>query len=666
MEIRQSLEANFLTCKQCHQTYRKPKVLVCLHTFCQSCLEQLVAQIDAENEAKELEAVKRYYASSNYSNEYRSPYRKKWSSKFQRGYDSTNYNALRYPFLNPKPKSLPCPLCEKETALPAGGVADLPTDQLADKLASMVDRMPTFPVCDVCTKEPFLGNGPLPIDSKEPRSPKEKHHFQSQFSTRGRFAKDMDNSEDDGDETETLFSLDGISSTSFDTDDRINSLCNGKDRSHSSHNSRQRLAEQKNASHRPRRRTATSTVDKLGHSSGPRPASVACLECAKRLCTDCREMHASMSVTANHVLIRVEQMEDLKCSRHPREHRRFFCLTCRTHICIVCTFESSEGDSEGPIGHAEHEILSIREAVVAYQNQLSRDSATTQSHITQIESLLNRLQVCEYEMRVLYTTIDGGVKAFMDQLSRQQRDLYDKVNQLAGIPLEILSQECERLTHVTNEWYEFLNDDRVSCRLDLMDPIEALTEAGPILDRVSHCLQSASEPLNIELARQPFLTHLKTAESNLLQNGDSGMVSSQSASPSSFTGPEYSANCRTAYWKSCLGKFQLGRLELGRVITEKELAAEAKAEASRRMNIYVQTGPELVKSLPPPKGAQRHRAIQVELPKGNLDDRATQTDTAVVGPCKAVKVDVGTQYLSSDVNPPVSMYRSLKQILVQK
>ncbi|VDP65341.1 unnamed protein product [Echinostoma caproni] len=379
-----------------------------------------------------------------------------------------------------------------------------------------------------------------------------------------------------------------------------------------------------------------------------------------------------MSVTSNHVLIRVEQMEDLQCSRHPRELRRFFCLTCRTYICIVCTFEATidgtGGESPKVSGHADHDILSIRQAVTAYQDQLSRDSAATQTQVNQIEALLSSLQVCEKEMRRLYTAIDAGAKAYMEQIHRQQLLLRDKVNTVVGVPLDILSSECHRLAHAANSWYEFLNDDHITSRLDLMDPLEALTEGGPMLDRVGQCLQAASEPLSRDLAKQQFLFHLEAAE-EAAQNGDSGLVSSQSMSPASNANsiePGEPEDSRTRYWRTRLGLFQPGKLDFGRIITEKELAAEAIAEASRRVSTHAQTGPELIKALPPPKGAQRHRAVQIDLLGANLEDRSVQTDPVQIGMNKQTKFDVGTQYQSSDINPPVSMYRSMKQILVQK
>ncbi|VDP65342.1 unnamed protein product [Echinostoma caproni] len=213
MEIRKSLEANFLTCKHCQQPYRKPKVLVCLHTFCQSCLEEILKKKEEEQEAKEIESAKRYYATSNLVNDYRTGgYRKKWSSKFRYGgggYDSSDYGLSRYNFVTTKDKRIACPVCEKETVLPSGGISDLPTDQLADKLASMVDRMPTFPVCDVCTKQLLLTE-PVIMNHTDIES---SNSQQSAFSATERYGTDEDSSstDDDGDGEETEASSSALS-----------------------------------------------------------------------------------------------------------------------------------------------------------------------------------------------------------------------------------------------------------------------------------------------------------------------------------------------------------------------------------------------------------------------------------------------------------------------
>ncbi|CAH8498232.1 unnamed protein product [Heterobilharzia americana] len=636
MEIRKSIEANFLTCKHCHQPYKQPKALVCLHSFCQSCLEDIISKRKANEEAKEIEALKLLYKSSNTS-EYASGYRRKWSSRFRYGdYSSSLYTSSRYNRpVSTKDDVITCPICNKDTIVPSGGVTSLPADQLADKLASMVDRMPNFPVCDVCTKEPLLTDSHL-NGIKSSQSSLSTRFKQSRYTDFNRYVSNDDTlSEYDSDAEDEGVSLDKLSMQ--DSVDNSEALSPQTTRASTHHH--------KDRDQKHLRKSLTSSR-RRDDSFGPKPASAACLECGKRLCAYCQEAHSRMPVTASHVLIQVEQMEQLRCDRHPQK--------------MLCT------------GHADHDILSMRQAVAAYQDQLNLKSAETQSHMSQIEVFLTGLQICENEMRQLRTMIEDTAMAYIDRIHLQRAKLCEQVDKLVGIELDQITTECNRLTNATAAWYNFINDDCVTSRLDLLDPIEALTEAGPILDRLNRCLQLASSSMLTSPEWQLFLSQLTIAEKAVQstqktsysledRNGDTDKSENSSDEKDLLI-----EDPRIEFWRSRIGHFQSGEVNLGRIVTPSQLAAEAKVKAAQFVSTHVQTGPELIKTLPPPKGTLLHRAIQVDLLSANLDDRGTQTETPTTSNVFHFKVDVGTQYLSSDVNPPVSIYRSIKQILVQK
>ncbi|CAH8509323.1 unnamed protein product [Schistosoma curassoni] len=672
MEIRKSIEANFLTCKHCHLPYKQPKALGCLHSFCQSCLEDIISKRKANEEAKEIETLKLLYKSSN-SNEYSSGYRRKWSSRFRYGdYSNSLYGSSRYNHIvTTKDDVITCPICQKDTIVPTGGVTSLPADQLADKLASMVDRMPNFPVCDVCTKEPLLTDNHL-NGIKSPQSSLSAQFKRTQYKSFNRYVSNDDTLSDDSDADEGV-SLDKLSMQ--------DSMDNSEALSPQTARSSTHLYKDKSEKHLRKSLTSTHRRD---DSSGPRPATSACLECGKRLCTYCQEAHSRMPVTTNHVLIQVDQMEQLRCNRHPRELRRFFCLTCRAYICIICAFETVTDstplskDTSNYTGHADHDILSMRQAVAAYQDQLNLKSSETQSQMNQIEVFLNGLQICENEMRQLRTTVEDTAMAFIDRIHIQRAKLCEQVDKMFGVELDQITTECNRLTSATTAWYNFINDDRVTSRLDLMDPIEALTEAGPMLDRLNRCLQLASSSIFTCPNWQLFLSQLAIAEnsvqntnSNLLQleeknceNADD-KINTNNDDENTING-QIIEDPRITFWRARIGHFQSGEVNLGRIVTPNQLIAESKAKAAQFVNTHVQTGPELIKTLPPPKGALLHRAIQVDFLNANLDDRGTQTESPTITNLFNFKIDAGTQYVSSDVNPPVSIYRSIKQILVQK
>lgn len=94
-----------LVCKICQESYKTPKCLGCLHTFCEGCIESKIAD--------------------------EFPYRR-----------YTDY------------RRFVCPLCHRTTQLPAGGVRRLTDNFLVTSLADVVRRQRCsqlrFPSCDLC------------------------------------------------------------------------------------------------------------------------------------------------------------------------------------------------------------------------------------------------------------------------------------------------------------------------------------------------------------------------------------------------------------------------------------------------------------------------------------------------------------------------------------
>ena len=99
----QEIHDEFLVCKICLDSYKAPKCLSCLHTFCEQCIENHVA------------------SETTY---------KKYSDY----------------------REFTCPLCRKRTQLPIGGVKKLPDNFLVSSLSEMVMRQKPSknPCCDIC------------------------------------------------------------------------------------------------------------------------------------------------------------------------------------------------------------------------------------------------------------------------------------------------------------------------------------------------------------------------------------------------------------------------------------------------------------------------------------------------------------------------------------
>ena len=92
MSLRTKIREDHLTCPICMEGFDKPKALPCVHSFCQGCLTDFIVS---------------------------------------RGYETKG--------------QFPCPVCQKETIIPAGGVGNFPDNHLLSSLLDTVEKKPTVP-----------------------------------------------------------------------------------------------------------------------------------------------------------------------------------------------------------------------------------------------------------------------------------------------------------------------------------------------------------------------------------------------------------------------------------------------------------------------------------------------------------------------------------------
>ncbi|XP_061166742.1 tripartite motif-containing protein 2-like [Saccostrea echinata] len=92
MSLRTKIREDHLTCPICFGEFDKPKALPCLHSFCQGCLTDFIVS---------------------------------------RGYESSG--------------QFPCPVCQKPTMIPLGGVSEFPDNHLLSSLSDTVVKKPMVP-----------------------------------------------------------------------------------------------------------------------------------------------------------------------------------------------------------------------------------------------------------------------------------------------------------------------------------------------------------------------------------------------------------------------------------------------------------------------------------------------------------------------------------------
>jgi len=103
VRLAQEIHDEFLVCKICLDSYRSPKCLACLHTFCEQCIDN---HVNSES------SYKKY---SDY-------------------------------------REFTCPLCRKRTQMPVGGVKKLPDNFLVSSLTEVVRLLLCIDVCCWCER----------------------------------------------------------------------------------------------------------------------------------------------------------------------------------------------------------------------------------------------------------------------------------------------------------------------------------------------------------------------------------------------------------------------------------------------------------------------------------------------------------------------------------
>ncbi|KAL3310303.1 Tripartite motif-containing protein 45 [Cichlidogyrus casuarinus] len=629
MEIRQSLEANFLTCKICEQPFRKPKVLECLHSFCLACLDDLLQK------EKQAEREKTSYSSATSSSSYYTPSRRKWSRDLKYGAYYNNYSSDYSSSAN-KDYKIKCPVCQKKTTIDKGSCSGLPDDLLAGKLASMVGKIPNYPICDVCTPDTIIPGLQPPSSG-----------FRSGRSGGEGASSSGASSKDENLETSSTYSSGRVR------------------RKHHRKKQQQSIVLSQPSAMR-------SSADIGEFNAEPRRAVSACLDCGKRLCDYCQVTHSNMPVTAEHILIRVEEMEEMRCPRHPREMRRFYCRTCECCICLVCTFDSADQRSSiSELGHSEHNIMSLRQAVDAYQAQIDNDTNEAQIQVEQLERLMDGIRICETHLTSLTKSIDSAADSMVAEIRQRQNQLKAELKVKLGFDPDDLDPKCNSINSAIEGWYQITKDETFTERLDLMNPIEALDSAIPLVDRIKEALATAeaqTEPtskwqrLYDQLHCSPRSTlngdAAETAESDcesILSNSSSGKKSAMKKKKVAFK-LDFEEPPDLNYWVNLLGRFYVGTsAKLGRILKPEEYSAEQKALANKWKDVGLQADPLVIIE-------RRHAAIQANYFEAHQNDFSMQTETTPI----ILKIDNGTQYQSSDVNPPMILFRGGKQISVQK
>jgi len=151
-------------------------------------------------------------------------------------------------------------------------------------------------------------------------------------------------------------------------------------------------------------------------------ASSKCLDCIKLLCKDCVTTHKETKVTSNHNIFDVGIEKDIQCKEHADEVVRFYCETCDTCICVLCTFNE----------HADHEIKQFGEAVPKYRNHIQDMLCNCKNKIEKFDSQLVSLNKAEEIIKETEQLIHNTAVKFISDIKTAEKHIIDELHSVYG------------------------------------------------------------------------------------------------------------------------------------------------------------------------------------------------------------------------------------------
>ncbi|XP_038058737.1 E3 ubiquitin-protein ligase TRIM56-like [Patiria miniata] len=150
-----------------------------------------------------------------------------------------------------------------------------------------------------------------------------------------------------------------------------------------------------------------------------------CLDCAQKICPNCRKTHLRFAATSNHTVATLEDIrqgkvtvkkkpeeDEYKCHKHKGEGKRFYCETCEELICRDCTV----------VDHCkpEHHYIDSGEASLKYKQSLKD---TFPDFTTGIKRLQQSLTTSSQAKQKFTQRVTKTVKAVKDKADKMRAEI---------------------------------------------------------------------------------------------------------------------------------------------------------------------------------------------------------------------------------------------------
>ena len=94
-------------------------------------------------------------------------------------------------------------------------------------------------------------------------------------------------------------------------------------------------------------------------------------------------------VTKNHNIFDIEIEKEIECKEHSDEVVRFYCESCETAICILCTFND----------HKDHDVAQFSDAVQKYKGNIENLLMSCKTKLEKFDQQLETVSKCESIIR---------------------------------------------------------------------------------------------------------------------------------------------------------------------------------------------------------------------------------------------------------------------------
>lgn len=118
----------------------------------------------------------------------------------------------------------------------------------------------------------------------------------------------------------------------------------------------------------------------------------------------------------------MEIEKEIECKEHSDEVVRFYCETCETAICILCTFND----------HKDHEVAQFSDAVQKYKSNIENLLGNCQNKLENFNKQIDNIGKCEAYIRAAEQKVRDVTIDMIAEIRNREKLLIEEIHNLYG------------------------------------------------------------------------------------------------------------------------------------------------------------------------------------------------------------------------------------------